>query len=59
MPAMITFIVQWAKVRVNAVLIHLFKGVLVLNTCHTALKLREELDELLELEFENRHPFDK
>ncbi|PSV47493.1 spermidine synthase [Photobacterium indicum] len=30
------------------------QGVLVLNICHTALKLREELDELLELEFKNR-----
>ncbi|MDX2367644.1 MAG: ATP-binding protein [Colwellia sp.] len=30
------------------------QGVLVLNICHTALKLREELDELLELEFENQ-----
>jgi len=30
------------------------QGVLVLNIRHTALKLREELDELLALEFENR-----
>ena len=30
------------------------QGVLVLNIWHTALKSREELDELLELEFENR-----
>lgn len=30
------------------------QGVLVLNIWHTAPKLREELDELLELEFENR-----
>lgn len=30
------------------------QGVLVLNICHTALKLREELDELLTLEFEKR-----
>ena len=30
------------------------QGVLVLNICHTALQLREELDELLALEFENR-----
>ncbi len=30
------------------------QGVLVLNICHTALKLREKLDKLLALEFENR-----
>ena len=30
------------------------QGVLVLNICHTAPKLREELNELLALEFENR-----
>ncbi|WP_300667893.1 hypothetical protein [Desulfoluna sp.] len=30
------------------------QGVLVLNICHTELKLREELDELLALQFENR-----
>ncbi|PSU50324.1 ATP-binding protein [Photobacterium frigidiphilum] len=30
------------------------QGVLVLNICHTAPKLREELDELLASEFENR-----
>ena len=30
------------------------QGVLVLNIWHTALELREELDELLALEFENR-----
>lgn len=30
------------------------KGVLVLNICNTSLKLREELDELLALEFENQ-----
>ena len=30
------------------------QGVLVLNIWHTTLKLREDLDELLELEFENR-----
>lgn len=30
------------------------QGVLVLNICHTAVKLREELDELLAFEFENR-----
>lgn len=30
------------------------QGVLVLNIWHTALSSREELDELLELEFENR-----
>jgi spermidine synthase len=30
------------------------QGVLVLNLCHTTLKLREELDQLLALEFENR-----
>ncbi len=30
------------------------QGVLVLNIWHTALKSREELDELLALEFENR-----
>jgi spermidine synthase len=30
------------------------QGVLVLNICHTAPKLREKLDELLELEFQNR-----
>jgi hypothetical protein len=30
------------------------QGVLVLNICHTALKLREELDELLTIEFKNR-----
>lgn len=29
-------------------------GVLVLNICHTALKSRDELDELLVIEFENR-----
>lgn len=31
------------------------QGVLVLNVWHTSLKLREELDELLALEFENQH----
>ena len=30
------------------------QGVLVLNICNTSLKLREELDELLALEFENK-----
>jgi spermidine synthase len=30
------------------------QGVLVLNICNTSLKLREELDELLALEFENQ-----
>jgi len=30
------------------------QGVLVLNICHTSRKLREELDGLLEFEFENR-----
>jgi len=30
------------------------QGVLVLNIWHTAVKIREELDELLALEFENR-----
>ena len=30
------------------------QGVLVLNICHTTLTLREELDELLALEFENQ-----
>lgn len=30
------------------------QGVLVLNICHTTLKLRKELDQLLALEFENQ-----